>query len=451
MRLFYQILLLTIIFRGCTSDKHSLPEDVTAEDGVTTEDNIYLELNKWMYKEMNIYYLWRQDMPDSLDCDYDLAPRDFYYSLLSKKDRFSYFTNNDNYKPRSTNANLGFAYQTMLDKDGNTALEILYIQSNTLKEHGFKRGDLVRVSNQSDESYIINKVHTKNDVFKDDATTYKISILGTTENSSVLLDTVYTDADKRIGYLCYLGYEDKSDLDKPLKRFKSEQITDLILDLRYNPGGYVSTCKFLCNCIVTEDAYGKLFQQCSYNDILSAEYLKKTGDSRSYSYFDRPNEMPGESLGVTLTPLNLKRLYVITSCNTASASEATIICLKTYMPVTIIGEQTVGKGVGSTIISDPRFRYAIQPIIMRYYNADGVTTPDDGIPPDIYLQDGYQTKKIEIGDTNERLLNAALRCISDNYTPEENPSRAITEHSLTPIGEPSYVTDFNNKHYNESN
>ncbi len=446
MRYFCLILLSVLFFSGCTSDEPSL------SGGATAEDNVYLEFNKWVYKEMNHQYLWRADLPDSLDCNYNLAPKEFFNSLLSSKDRFSYLTSNSNYNPQLGQNNLGFAYQPMSDNDGNTALEILYITSHELKSYGFRRGDLVRITHQSNVEFCINKVHLKDNRLENDSVVYLVSKSNPFKSSTVLLDTVYIDNNKRIGYLCYLEYGDKSDLEEPLKRFKNEQITDLILDLRYNPGGYVSTCRFLCNCIVSDNAYGKIFQQCSYNDVLAAEYLKETGDSRTYSFFELPGETFGETLGVMLTPLKLKSLYVITSNHTASASEATIVCLRSYMPVTVIGEQTVGKGVGSWTISAPKFRYAIQPITMRYYNADGISTPDEGIAPDIYLPDGYFTGKLEIGDVDEKLLSVALGCITGNTLHEMARLRAInTETLLTPIGEPSYVTEFNNKHYNESN
>lgn len=122
------------------------------------------------------------------------------------------------------------------------------------------------------------------------------------------------------------------------------------------------------------------------------------------------------------------------------------------MEVIQIGETTVGKGVGSYTLYDKKYKYAIQPITMQYYNQLDQTVSNDGLAPDLFVEDGYNTSRKEIGDTTEPLLLAALSWIlpSDYYF--ENTSRAINnEISLTPIGEPSYVTEFNNKQYNESN
>mgnify|MGYP003224454184 CR=1 FL=1 len=67
MRFSYLIVLATLIFCGCSSDEPGLPDEPV------TEDNVYLELNKWIYGQMNRQYLWREDLPDSIKCDYNLV------------------------------------------------------------------------------------------------------------------------------------------------------------------------------------------------------------------------------------------------------------------------------------------------------------------------------------------------------------------------------------------
>lgn len=437
-------MLFCIIFCSCASDEPDLSGSTTAKD------NVYLDLNKWIYSQMNRQYLWREDLPDSLSCDYDLAPKEFFNSILSDKDRFSYFTTNDSYSPSRS---LGFAFQNFRDKNGFEASQILYVTSKEAQRAGLRRGDFVKEINSYSKNQIsLQKIEITSDGFEETDKIVTLSGLDIFESSTILLDSVYNLGDKRVGYLCYLEYGKVEDLEKPLKKFSSKNITDLILDLRYNPGGYVSTCRFLCNCIVPEKGYNQIFQQCSYNNILSLEYYKSSGDFRTYSYFQQPGETLGEQLGAVLTALQLDKLVVLTSSHTASASEATIVCLRSYMDVFTIGEQTVGKGVGSWKISDSRFRYAIQPITMRYYNADGVSTPDEGITPDIYIADGYSVGKLQIGDKDEKLLSSALNYIQGLQIGNETLlSSRSNENSFTPVGEPSYVTEFKNRHYNESN
>lgn len=444
----FYISLFATILSGCSSDEPNLPEEQPS-----ISENIYLEFNQWVYSQMNHQYLWREDMPDSIDCNFDLAPKDFFQSLLSSKDRFSYFTNNPSYSG-GTNY-YGFAYQKIKDSKNQEVLEVLYVTSLNAKRAGLHRGDYVKIDPEKSHNIKLERAYLENNQF-----TFNGEILEFTVDdingpkSSVLLDSIYTVDNHRIGYLCYLEYKGIGDLYKPIQKFADNQITDLILDLRYNPGGYVNTCQYLCNCIVPVSGYGNIFQQCSYNNILSLQYKLETGEERTFSFFDQPTSSDKEILGVAILGLQMKRLYVITSSHTASASEATIVCLQPYMDVITIGETTVGKGVGSWNISNPKYQYSIQPITMRYYNANNVSTPDDGIVPDYFVPDGYTTSKKEIGDINETLLSTALSLIVPNTTTFRHSRysrNTNSENSLTPIGEPSYVTEYKNKHYNESN
>lgn len=138
MRSILGFILLLLGVAGCSSEDNILDEATT-----TTIEYKYLAHNQWIYAQMNHNYLWRDDMPDSLDCDYGLTPPDFFESLISPKDRFSYLTNNSAYHPANF-CNYGFAYQMYADRKGNQALQILYTTSEEAKSHGMKRGDFFR-------------------------------------------------------------------------------------------------------------------------------------------------------------------------------------------------------------------------------------------------------------------------------------------------------------------
>lgn len=442
-KLFCKIVLLSLVIfitNSCTSD-----DDLSSEvPNVVHSESIYLENNKWIYSQMNHDYYWRTDMPDSLSCDYGTDPVTFYKSLLSKKDRFSYCENNPSYKGMSELVKYGFEYQNYSLKDQKFS-QVLYVWDDGIKKQGLKRGDLIQFmdGNKIKRGYVVDNEFIPNDT---------LLLSGKPENNnSVYLDSIYTNSNNRIGYLCYMKFENREDLEPVLKNFKENNINELILDLRYNPGGYVSTCKYLANSIVPENGYGKVFQYCKYNDILTQEMIEETGLDRSISNYSTPNNgngLPGNSL----YGLNLKRLFVITSKYTASASEATIVCLKPYMDVVVIGEQTYGKGVGSWTIRDNRFRYQLQPITMRYYNANMESTPDDGIPVDYYMADGYTTSKKELGDINEPLLMKALDVIngviksSMNRSPKQEYRGVVKQE-----GNPSFfnieINENENKYY----
>ena len=105
---------------------------------------------------------------------------------------------------------------------------------------------------------------------------------------------------------------------------------------------------------------------------------------------------------------------MLTSGNTASASELVINGLKPYMNVTVIGEPTVGKFYGSFVLydeNDPREHdWAIAPVVLKYANANGVTDFVNGLIPDVFLEDDLLTAKA-FGDDSDPMLATALALI----------------------------------------
>lgn len=428
-------LFLVILFVSCSKDSDlepSVPQEIP-------NIGAYDEECRWVYAQMNHDYLWRKDMPDSLACDYTTDPVTFFKSLLSSKDKFSYSTHNSSYVGTSDYVKYGFEYQEYTDGRTNFA-QVLYVTSPKLKERGLKRGDLVQLY---DDKIILGV--WDNDGFEPRDTIEGGSSLEQT--NTVYLDSIYQIERKKVGYICYLQFDDKKDLGNVVKHFYEEQIDELVLDLRYNPGGLVSTCKYLSNSIVSENGYGEIFQQCTYNDILSREYFDATGSEKTINIFQTPNNGKGLP-GSDLYGLNLKRLIVLTSKYSASASEALIISLKPFMSVVVIGEQTYGKGVGSWTIKNNKYKYQLQPITMQYYNAKMETVTTDGIPVDYYIPDGYSTTKRNLGDVEEPLLKTALNLIKieESIMGENACTRSVTveeqNEELKAIGKPSFWRDY---------
>lgn len=429
-------LMILLFFFNCSSG-----EDIPSPDDNTTitEESIYTEENRWVYEQMNHYYLWRNDMPDSLVCNYNTDPVSFFKSLLSSKDRFSYSIRNTDYIGGIEEHKYGFEYQKYESENYGELLQVLYVTSESLKQKGIHRGDWLKQINMNE--FVRGSIESGVFLFKD-TLNIEPSVTRAYNQNTVFLDSIYVIDEKKIGYMCYTEFAAIMDLENVMAKFYKENINDLILDFRYNPGGYVNTCRYLCNSIVAEEGYGQIFQQCTYNDILSKEYEKETGSSKTVEYYGMPTSEDSPILGTRIYGLNLKKIYVLTSRNTASASEATIICLRPYMDVMVIGEQTYGKGVGSWTIGDKRYKYMLQPITMRYYNANMETTPDDGIPADIVVEGGYQTVKKELGDLNEPLLKVAIQCITGEKTGniERTTSRSDVL-DIKAIGCPSFVKE----------
>lgn len=228
---------------------------------------------------------------------------------------------------------------------------------------------------------------------------------GFNPGSTVSFDSVYICDNRRIGYAIYDQFDDNADIRSFAVRMKKAEINEMILDLRYNPGGYVSTCNELASFFVPTEHLGKLYQQQYYNNIITEEkavrYHNNGVDSvylKSGGWYERWG-------------LNLRRLIVLATENTASSSEALVVGLRPYMDVIVIGTQTCGKDVGSYTIVDNNYRFKLQPITFKYYNSEMESTPINGIIPDIVVEDD---RKVQRGDVNEALLRTALKYIQDN-------------------------------------
>jgi C-terminal processing protease CtpA/Prc len=232
---------------------------------------------------------------------------------------------------------------------------------------------------------------------------------------------------QKIGYLMYNGFTNEfdEDLNDAFGQLKSEGVTDLILDLRYNPGGSVNSSRLLSSMIYgtnTEDLYIRQ----RWNDKIQAAF----DDSDLEDYF-------AETLsnGSPINTLMLDRVFILTSRSTASASELVINGLDPYVEVITIGTATTGKNEFSlTMVDDPDregapFIYtpsredkinpgnswAIQPLVGRNENADGFSDYTNGIAPDIQLEEDLDNLGI-LGDINEPLLARAIQEITGTTT-----------------------------------
>lgn len=219
----------------------------------------------------------------------------------------------------------------------------------------------------------------------------------------VLTDTVIVrgHAPDRLSGLHFLRYRPQGPsagdhaYDEALKavfaEFARNRIDELVLDLRYNPGGYISCCQLLSSLIAGESRLGESFCYYRYN----------TGQETELKFLGR-NEVGGATV-------DLQRLYVLTGPWTASASELLISALKPYMPLRLIGTRTEGKNVGSYEIRSDTYALTLHPITLQLLNKEHWTDYAAGFMPDIYLNDdANQDQMRELGDPEEYLLSQAL-------------------------------------------
>jgi C-terminal processing protease CtpA/Prc len=239
------------------------------------------------------------------------------------------------------------------------------------------------------------------------------------QENPIQLDTVLNVNNLKVGYLVYNGFNADFDiqLNDVFKRFKDAGIDKLVLDLRYNGGGSVQTAKYLASMIYGT-ATSKVFFKSQYNTGLQAEIVKEDGAASLSENFTDKILKTSTTAETPINTLNMTKLYVITSDNTASASELLINGLIPYMQVYNVGINTAGKYVASVTIKDwdangvvnPNHKWAMQPIVVKIANSAGVSDFVDGLVPDYSLEEDI-ANLLPFGDQNEILLKAVLNNI----------------------------------------
>ncbi len=195
-------------------------------------------------------------------------------------------------------------------------------------------------------------------------------------HASVLSDPENEAA--KIGYLVYESFDLTSQdlLEETIDEFINIGITDLILDLRFNPGGAVSQSRWLSGCIVGEANWSKTFANIIFNDGTSQDWKFDYGYSNDSDNLGKPKD------------LKLDRLFVIGSYNTASAAELLINSLRGVdFPVKLIGCRTEGKNVGMNVAETKHNGRTFQfsPVTFWVRNAKDVGDYSDGFIPDEYV------------------------------------------------------------------
>lgn len=246
-------------------------------------------------------------------------------------------------------------------------------------------------------SNVYNSSSTNFSFQKPDNSSIDITLSAATyQERPVFVDTTYTIASKKIGYMVFNSFlgdtaQVQNDFQRIFNRFATQNINDLVVDLRYNGGGYVNLQNVLANYLVKSSAHGNVMMTEQFNKKFSSQYNRTT-------YFRKRGS------------LNLNRIYFIVSNNTASASELLINSLKPYMDVRLVGPtKTHGKAVGYFPIDVGD--WYIFPVSFRTVNKNGEGNYFDGIALNNQAPDGLDK---DWGDINEASLAMALASITGN-------------------------------------
>ena len=203
--------------------------------------------------------------------------------------------------------------------------------------------------------------------------------------------------------------EDNSELLQLSQFFKDKDITDLVIDLRYNAGGEMECVQLLADILVPADKLNSPFASLEY-----------TSQKRKYKDHELTLDSKLLQGGVNL---NLSKVYVLTSSTTAAASEMLINCLRPYMTVITIGTTTKGETVATESFPSNQFLWVLRPVVCQVFNSEGEADYTKGFTPNYAVSELSDfAKKLPLGDSNEALFSAAIGIIDGSIVlPEPKP------------------------------
>ena len=395
----------------------------------------------WMYETMQQEYLYYQDIPEKKSLNFFNKPSDFLNSMVSSKDKKSgsTFSHIDSVfvttRSTSTTPTFGFEGTMVRAENGSYGIRVLYTQENSpAEEVGLKRGDLIIAANNkkinsSDLFYITSPKEAYlftmgklNERGFDTLQTVQMPSPRIVENKNIYKSDIMEIGGKRVAYIMYneFGNNDAENLKQLFKDIAGQSVDDIILDLRYNPGGYVNIAQLVSTNLAPQEAMGSVFLKMTHNDKINQTDILN---------FE-------QSLLANGSPVNYKNLYVITSSNTASASEIVINCLRPYMAGRLIqvGTATFGKNVAQQLYTDeekaPMLEFWMTNSLLS--NAEDFSDYyTNGLNPDYEIAENFKGELGELGTAQDSLMIPIIKHIETGSFPTtetpEAASRSIDE------------------------
>jgi len=402
--------------------------------------------NKWVYDTLKRYYYWADQITSKPD--YTLATDHFFRKLLSTNDRFSWISNRSTAGPSKTTAQLfGFQYTLInhpFDAQQLAGVITLVVPDSYAGRQQLQRGMFFtkindKVITPQNMQLLVTELESNSSAVLQLAA---LNSAGTAliDSDRVAVQSGYVD-DKcvyatklfekqglKTGYLAYFLCSEPEDvlMLEAVQKLKNEKVTELILDLRYNPGGSVASSAKLAAMLVPSfnpDQVYVSFKGNRNGGSVKQTFRQTIAFSGSNSGKDM-NELKSRNLG-------LQRVFILTSGATVSAAELLSNNLKPYMQVIRIGATTHGKDEASFLIEDTRnprqVQWIMMPTIYKVFDANDKGNYSSGLQPDHPVNDfGKLPLSQDLGLPGDPSLDKALTLIYGSTQVGVTPLRQRT-------------------------
>jgi C-terminal processing protease CtpA/Prc len=380
---------------------------VNPRPGTSDRSGTRTDENNWLRSWTNELYLWYGEVTDRNPAQYDTES---YFDLLKTdattasgqpKDKFHFTYDTDDWIALSqggTEAGYGAEFAVLAGRPPRRIV-VAYTEPGTIGAANLARGDeILQVDGQDavngNTQAIVDVLNAglfpdavgQNHTFRvrgtSGATRDVAMTSATITRDPVPVVTTYPTPSGDVGYIQFNSHiaTAEDDLEDAVEMLGNAGISDLILDLRYNGGGYLDMASELSYMIGnTTLTTGRTFEKLVFNSKHPTRN-PVTGETLTPTPFHSTSQGFSGSAGRALPTLNLDRVYIITGPDTCSASESIINGLRgVNVSVYVIGSTTCGKPYGFYPMDNCGTTYFS--IMFRGENAMNFGDYSDGFSP----------------------------------------------------------------------
>ena len=410
MPIIYCLMLLAGLgMMGCSESENVGPPQIG--DAACNNDG----QKQFVLNAMNDVYFWNTSLPSSVDLSAHASPEDLLAHLTSFSpispitgepvDRFSFINSAAADSAFFGEGQFeGFGFSTMFEATDDLRFTRVF-SGSPAAQAGFERGQrILELAGRTIADIEANEGISA--MFDMDPLEFTVRRLDSSEYTvTVTKDVVTIDplpqwrvidtATGSVGYMEMATFISTADpaFDSIFSQFNQANITDLIIDLRYNGGGLVRTAELLGDFLGGVSSFDEVFSRTIFN-------LNNSGSNSTRRFLRLANS------------LNLSRLVVIATGGTASASELVINGMEPHIDVTIVGDTTFGKPVGQVGIEF--CEKILRPTSFETVNALAEGDFFDGLPVDCAAPDDLA---VPVGADDDPNVEAALTYFATGACP----------------------------------
>ena len=460
-------------------DSCGAPRTSTASETFPDMQGSFEDEGYWLRSWSNDTYLWYDEIQDRDPGLYATSAAGVaeYFELLkteattpsgNPKDRFHFTRDTAEYLAESQQGitfGYGATYKLISSSAPRELVIVLVNDNSPAADAGLQRGarivtvDGVDLINGSDAD-TLNAGLWPNQVNEDHS--FEVLDPGATERRTIIMTSAQIDTDAvpqtriidtdsgKVGYLLFTDHilTAEQQLVDAVTQMRDANITDLVLDLRYNRGGYLYLANQVSYMIAGAGVSGQTFNSLQFNEK-NPGVNPVTGGAVSADAFLTTTTENAAPAGAALPTLALPqpRVFVLTTSSTCSASEAIINGLRGVgVEVIQFGSTTCGKPYGFYPQDNCGTTYFTTQF--RSVNAAGFGDYPDGFSPVNSTEStvgvtlpGCQAVDdyTPLGETTEPMLAAALAYRQNGGVCSGASSQGTTRGVLSSLNQGSLI------------